>query len=154
MGICGSALDIEASRSREVEDGLVRAAAASRRVVKLLLLGAGDAGKSTVFKQMRILFGRGYSEDERREYVPVIHSNTLSSIRTLVHNAQQLALDPPLALSPAARESASFIQSPPLAGGIQFDVQLAGHIAALWADPAIQRVHAQRARFQLIDSAA
>ncbi len=152
MGICGSALDIEASRSREVEDGLARAAAESRRVVKLLLLGAGDAGKSTVFKQMRILFGRGYSEDERRGYVPVIYSNTLSSIRTLVYSAQQLAPEPPL--SAAARKSASFIQSPPLAGGIQFDAELAGHIATLWADPAIQRVYAQRSRFQLIDSAA
>jgi len=154
MGICGSALDIEDSRSREIEAQLAHDGERGRRVVKLLLLGAGDAGKSTVFKQLRILYGHGFSPAERGAFAPIVRSNALSSIRLLVHNAQAQALQS--ALSAPARDAAAYVQSPPLGpDGLVFDAQLAGHVSTLWADPVIQRVHAARAnRFQLLDSAA
>jgi hypothetical protein len=59
----------------------------SRSHSQLLLLGAGESGKSTIFKQMRILYGKGFSEDDRRAFVPVVQSNVLASIRTLMHHA-------------------------------------------------------------------
>ena len=37
--------------------------------MKLLLLGAGESGKSTVFKQMKMLYGVGFSDDDRRDWV-------------------------------------------------------------------------------------
>lgn len=151
MGICGSAMGIEIARSRELEAQLASDSERERAAVKLLLLGAGESGKSTIFKQMRILYGRGFSEEERRAYTPVVHSNTLSAARTLLHNAQLLHAT----LGPAAREAASYIQHPPDAyGGVVFDATLARHIATLWDDPGIQHAYAQRSRFQLIDSAA
>jgi len=35
---------------------------------KILLLGTGEAGKSTFLRQMRILHGEGYSESQRLEF--------------------------------------------------------------------------------------
>ena len=35
---------------------------------KILLLGTGEAGKSTFLRQMRILHGEGYSEQQRKEH--------------------------------------------------------------------------------------
>ena len=43
-----------------------------REKVKLLLLGAGESGKSTLFKQMQILYGKGFDEAERRRFLPKI----------------------------------------------------------------------------------
>ena len=50
-------------------------AAEEEQRVKLLLLGAGESGKSTIFKQMKILYGDPMTGDDRTEFVQVIHSN-------------------------------------------------------------------------------
>ncbi|VDP45827.1 unnamed protein product [Heligmosomoides polygyrus] len=47
------------------------------REVKLLLLGAGESGKSTIVKQMKIIHETGYSDEERKQYRPVVFSNTI-----------------------------------------------------------------------------
>ena len=47
--------------SKRLESSMAEAKAADRDRVKILLLGASDAGKSTLFKQMQILYGEGMS---------------------------------------------------------------------------------------------
>lgn len=39
-----------------------------QKEVKLLLLGAGASGKSTVLKQMRLIHDRPFKEDEIEDY--------------------------------------------------------------------------------------
>lgn len=51
--------------------------------VKMLLLGAGESGKSTVFKQMRILHGSPRTEDDLRMYGVVIRHNIIVAVRKL-----------------------------------------------------------------------
>ena len=50
----------------------------------MLLLGAGEAGKSTIFKQMKIINKDGYSEAERKAFTEIVHSNTICGMKTLV----------------------------------------------------------------------
>jgi hypothetical protein len=40
----------------------------AQREVKLLLLGAGESGKSTIVKQMKIIHETGYSDEEKKAY--------------------------------------------------------------------------------------
>ena len=89
MGICGSAMSLEIARSREIESTLAQDHEKDRQVIKLLLLGAGESGKSTIFKQMRILYGKGFSEEDRRSFIPVVHANVISSARTLLQYATE-----------------------------------------------------------------
>ena len=39
-----------------------------RKTTKLLLLGTGDSGKTTFVKQMKILYGGGFTEEELSQY--------------------------------------------------------------------------------------
>ena len=38
-----------------------------------MFAGAGGSGKSTVFKQMKVIYGDQYSELERRQHLPIIY---------------------------------------------------------------------------------
>ena len=60
--------------------------------VKLLLLGAGECGKSTILKQMQIIHGKGYPEEERKEYVPIIYANTVQSMMTILNAMENLEI--------------------------------------------------------------
>ncbi len=60
--------------------------------VKLLLLGAGESGKSTVFKQMRIIYGHPRTEDELRMYGVFIRGNIITAVRKLCELTRQLDL--------------------------------------------------------------
>eukprot|EP00540_Astrosyne_radiata_P010088 CAMPEP_0116859364 /NCGR_PEP_ID=MMETSP0418-20121206/21766_1 /TAXON_ID=1158023 /ORGANISM="Astrosyne radiata, Strain 13vi08-1A" /LENGTH=422 /DNA_ID=CAMNT_0004493547 /DNA_START=530 /DNA_END=1798 /DNA_ORIENTATION=+ len=86
-----SGIDRELDRARQQEEGKV----------KLLLLGAGESGKSTIFKQMRILHGSPRSDDDLRMYGVVIRSNVIVAIRKLCTHLRNLGLEDSLAQEPA-----------------------------------------------------
>lgn len=45
--------------------------------VKVLLLGAGESGKSTIIQQLKILHQNGFNHEELLEYRPVVFKNVL-----------------------------------------------------------------------------
>mmetsp|Transcript_3837 Transcript_3837/g.4960 ORF Transcript_3837/g.4960 Transcript_3837/m.4960 type:complete len:364 (-) Transcript_3837:121-1212(-) len=86
MGNCagGQADPEDRERSRDIDKGLRNDRQQANREVKLLLLGAGEAGKSTFAKQMRFLYGEGFSEEDRVLYKGFITSHLLTSFRMLL----------------------------------------------------------------------
>lgn len=55
------------------------------KVYKLLLLGAGDSGKSTFLKQIKYINNRDvYKLEEAKKFRDVVFMNTLTSIRQLI----------------------------------------------------------------------
>ena len=50
----------------------------------LKYLGASGSGKSTFAKQMRIIHGNGYSDEERRQQIPLICRNTFTIMQSLI----------------------------------------------------------------------
>lgn len=47
-------------------------------------LGAGESGKSTIIKQMRIIHSGGFPDDERRQTRAVIYSNVVIAFKVLL----------------------------------------------------------------------
>jgi len=54
---------------------------ANRR--KILLLGAGEVGKATVFKQFIEIYGKGFVDQDRRNFTSIVHNNVICTIKTL-----------------------------------------------------------------------
>ena len=75
--------------------------------MKLLLLGAGESGKSTIFKQMRILHGSPRTEDDLRMYGVVVRSNVITAMRKLCQLLRNLELVEQLASEPAPESESS-----------------------------------------------
>lgn len=57
------------------------------------LAGAGESGKSTIVKQMKIIHETGYSPEECEQYRPVVYSNTIQSLMAIIRAMGQLKID-------------------------------------------------------------
>ena len=54
--------------------------------------GTGESGKSTIIKQMRIIHGAGYSDDDRRGFTRLVFQNILMAMQSLVRAMDNLKL--------------------------------------------------------------
>ncbi|XP_018425689.1 PREDICTED: guanine nucleotide-binding protein G(s) subunit alpha isoforms XLas-like, partial [Nanorana parkeri] len=64
---------------------------------RLLLLGAGESGKSTIVKQMRILHVNGFNSEEKKQKIQDIRKNVKDAIVTIVSAMSTLIPPVPLA---------------------------------------------------------
>ncbi len=140
--------------SKQIDSQISKEKKSSNSEVKLLLLGAGESGKSTFAKQMQIIHKNGFSEEERMTQKPVIFSNIIDSIKKLVKAADRFKETMEgLEISKEAREGAEFVTKLDLTHDVELTAELLGYIKMLWADPAIQKVYERNNEFQLNDSA-
>uniref|UniRef100_F6RIM7 G protein subunit alpha i3 n=1 Tax=Monodelphis domestica TaxID=13616 RepID=F6RIM7_MONDO len=114
--------------------------------------GAGESGKSTIVKQMKIIHEDGYSEEECKQYKVVVYSNTIQSIIAIIRAMGRLKID----FGEAARADDArqlFV----LAGSAEEGVmtpELAGVIKRLWRDGGVQACFSRSREYQLNDSAS
>jgi guanine nucleotide-binding protein subunit alpha len=63
-----------------------------KKECKILLLGAGESGKSTIVKQMKIIHQNGYTRQELESFKPTIVKNTIDSFYTLLFYVKRMGL--------------------------------------------------------------
>lgn len=64
----------------------------SKNQMKLLLLGAGESGKSTVLKQLRLLHKGGFTEQERIQYSHIVWVDAIQLMKILINQARNLKI--------------------------------------------------------------
>lgn len=141
-------------RSREIDAMIARERRAIRRLVKILLLGAGESGKSTFLKQMRIINGQEFDQKALLDFRDTIYENILKGMRVLVDARDKLGISwqscenekqGMLVMSWEGRVGASGVEPS------EFQLYVMA-LSALWADTGIQEAYTRRSEFQLSES--
>ena len=148
MGNCGGSAKDAATRAIDKE--MEAAANDDGNKIKLLLLGAGESGKSTIFKQMRILYGEGFDEKSREGTKPVIIGNLLMGTWVILQ-----AMDDPECLAMKfTAEDALEARTLILATTDNTTVltkELGEAVKLLWQNDDFQKAYDLRSNYQLFD---
>jgi GTPase SAR1 family protein len=148
---CGGGAPKETTESQEITKYLKEEKKKLDAEVKLLLLGAGESGKSTIAKQMKIIHLSGFPENERLSYKSIIYNNIFVSMKALVGACEDLNI--PIADESNKAIASRILDDPTYFTGV-LNKQMAKEIGGLWNDPAVKKAYDRQSEFQLNDSAA
>ncbi|XP_065272817.1 guanine nucleotide-binding protein G(o) subunit alpha isoform X6 [Emys orbicularis] len=138
-------------RSKAIEKNLKEDGITAAKDVKLLLLGAGESGKSTIVKQMKIIHEDGFSGEDVKQYKPVVYSNTIQSLAAIVRAMDTLGIEyGDKERREACRQMFACTESSE--DGFQ-TTELLSAMMRLWADSGIQECFNRSREYQLNDSA-
>ncbi|KAM6967317.1 guanine nucleotide-binding protein subunit alpha-13b [Tautogolabrus adspersus] len=144
--------------SKEIDKCINRNKTYVKRLVKILLLGAGESGKSTFLKQMRIIHGQDFDQKAKEEFKATIFSNVIKGIRVLVDAREKLHIPwgNPSNQQHGDTMMAFDTRSAMAHGHGMVEQKVFQHylpsIWALWADEGIQNAYDRRREFQLGES--
>ncbi|XP_058810055.1 G protein alpha i subunit-like [Phymastichus coffea] len=141
-----------AERSKKIDKGLRADGERIANEVKLLLLGAGESGKSTIVKQMKIIHETGYSQEECKQFRPVVYSNTIQSLMTIIRAMGQLKID--FADPNKLNVSRQFFTIASSMEEGELNPELAQLMKSLWQDAGVRLCLNRSREYQLNDSAA
>ena len=138
-------------KSRKIDEMLAKDKRQLRKQVKLLLLGAGESGKSTFLKQMKIIHGGSLIDDTNTldEFREIIFSNIIKGMKVLIDAKNKLGIDwgsdesHPHALKIFAIDNKLRISG-------QVFRQHVPSLRQLWSDSGIQTAFERRTEFQLV----
>ena len=151
---CGASTEVTsvAARNKLIEVDLQKDREKDANTIKLLLLGAAESGKSTIVKQMRIIHESGYSPEECKHYIPIIYSNTIQSLITILASMKKFLIE---FESHTGREDANLLYELVVKGGQkELTHELGELMGRLWNDRGVQRCFSRSREYQLNDSAA
>ncbi|XP_065067970.1 guanine nucleotide-binding protein G(olf) subunit alpha-like [Rhopilema esculentum] len=138
--------------SKEIDNYLENESAKYKAVHRLLLLGAGESGKSTLVKQMKILHQNGFSDDERLTIVHEIKRNVREAVITVLKAMDDI--EPPVEL--ACKENylhAEWVLHFASSNDFTYPSEFYDHVKVLWSDKGFRECFHRSNEYQLIDSA-
>lgn len=157
MGACGSKEALgedneQKKRSQAIDRKLEEDSKKLRKECKILLLGSGESGKSTIVKQMKIIHQNGYTQEERALYRLTIYKNLVDCMKALIAAMQQFENEPD---SDQVRQYMTYIEDYNVDPDpdTPLDRRVADAVAAVWTDAAARKTMTRQSEFYLMDSA-
>ncbi|XP_077475443.1 guanine nucleotide-binding protein G(o) subunit alpha-like isoform X2 [Stigmatopora argus] len=139
-------------RSSKIEQDLSEQAQYEMNVVKILILGAPESGKSTLIKQIKIIHSHGFSKQELLSFKPAVLDNLLNSMKFVLLGMGMLRIN--LANKKNKVHARAILSCNEC---LDADRELRPFVAhafcALWADQKVRAAAARGYLFELNDSA-
>ncbi|EPE31074.1 P-loop containing nucleoside triphosphate hydrolase [Glarea lozoyensis ATCC 20868] len=154
MGACVSSNPEDSEgkkRSQMIDKSLEEDSKKLRRECKILLLGSGESGKSTIVKQMKIIHQSGYTVEELSMYRMTIYKNLVDCAKALIGAMRQFDIEPE---DPINADYCVFlvdyqvVTEPPT-----LNPEVGEAVQALWKDPSMVTLMERQSEFYLMDSA-
>lgn len=149
---CFKPLDNARRTSKELDRRISQWSNEYDKTIKLLLLGAGESGKTTIIKQMKILHVQGFKENERKEKAAEIRLNILEALQELIEIMKAMNKIDELE-NPENHSRLDYIRSLQKNNIEEFSEEFFDHAVALWSDQGLRDVFQQAHEFPMIDSA-
>ncbi len=133
---CGSS-SVISPESKEIDRQLREASQRKRRELKLLLLGTGGSGKSTIAKQMKVIHLNGYTDTEKMLYTEFVHLNIFQGFKALVRAMDDLKNYPDDGLLGLCDQLRALTVHH---GNIEMTPEMGQRLKSLWEDPVTKEV--------------
>lgn len=116
--------------------------------IKILLLGAGESGKSTLFKQMKLLYTNqaSFSEEEKETFRRAIYSNIIQDSKTLALATENHTPIKDVAILDIVKEIQSWVKEKELGPND------GAMLVKFWNDPNVQATWEDRGDIQVQDA--
>ena len=155
MGCCDSSPEKEKNKS--VGKELTFDKKQDQNCKKLLFLGSGGSGKSTLFKQLRTIHGEGFLDKDRMGFKDHIYSQIIEQMKNMIECYEELREEVPeefghLKLSSDGEEAANYIDY--IRNDMDVDETVAKNVEILWKEDAMKEIFENRAKLKLDDSSA
>lgn len=137
----------------------------NKQEIKILLLGSGESGKSTVLKQMKIIHQNGYSQEELLMYKTTVYKNLMDCAKAIVEALDTFGLsvseplednDSSSTATPVSKEELEYLMSYTIQPDPDtiLDARVPQIITNLWAHPVVKKMFVEnRSQFYIMDSA-
>lgn len=146
MGGCGSKSTGVGKNS--VDAQLQRDAVTDKLHLKILLLGSGESGKSTVLKQIKTVHKISMTPEELEDVKNSLKRNAHQCMVVLIEQAEKFEYK-----FDADESRARTLTSFEWEEDVEFSVELADHIVHLWRNSeAIKKTYERRSEYWLLDA--
>ncbi|EAL65161.1 G-protein subunit alpha 8 [Dictyostelium discoideum AX4] len=150
MGCYQSRVQVEDKTNEQLDKYLVQAGKEGLLDFRILLLGAGESGKSTVVKQLKSIYKIQVDDDELHSYAVNIHKNTVLCMQVLLEAGETLGIE---LTDPETKKRAINVKSFQFEPEVkQMPVSIGLDIEELWRDEDIQKIWDRRSEYWFLDA--
>lgn len=139
-------------KSDEIDKQLDALSKVRPRILKILLLGAAESGKSTLVKQMKIIHSDGFTQSELSAFRPTVLDNLLSSMKYVLTGMGLLRIN----LEHSSNKIyAEIVLASPSCFDMEFKIidKVRSALKVLWKDRGVRLAVARGYDYELNDSA-
>ncbi|EFA06419.2 G protein alpha s subunit-like Protein [Tribolium castaneum] len=143
---------IKKRRSNDIDKQIAKDKEEFNKTLRLLLLGAGESGKSTIIKQMQLIHVDKFSDTVRKQRRDDIRDNLADAIVSILGAMPKIT--PPVRLDNERHETmAKWVLDNATKQDFDYPSQFYEFTKILWKDTGVQATFERSNEYQLVDSA-